>query len=129
MITNVKMVGIPVKDQQQALDFYTKTLGFKLVSDEPMGPGARWIEVVPPGAETRLTLFTPPGHENRIGTFSSIVFRCDDIEKTCEELRQRGVEFKDGPRAQPGGVMAQFLDPDGNVFVLRETKSAKATTK
>lgn len=119
MITSVKLVGVNVSDQERALDFYTNTLGFKIITNEPMGPNARWIEVSPPGAETHLALWTPPGLEDRIGTFSGIVFRCKDIQATYEELCKRGVEFTEEPRDQPGGTMAQFRDPDGNTFVLR----------
>lgn len=119
MINSVKLVGVNVKDQDRALDFYTNVLGFKLLTDKPMGPNARWIEVSPPGAETHLALWTPPGLEDRIGTFSGVVFRCDDIKATYEELRERGVKFTEEPRDQPGGTMAQFVDPDGNTFVLR----------
>lgn len=119
MITSVKLVGVCVKDQQRALDFYTKTLGFELLTDVPFGPNARWIEVRPPMAETHLALWTPPGLENRIGTFSQVVFRADDIHATHQELVKKGVKFNDPPREQPGGVMGTFLDADGNVFVLR----------
>jgi predicted enzyme related to lactoylglutathione lyase len=118
MITQVKLVGICVGDQQRALEFYTKKLGFEVRTDQPMGPGARWIEVAPPGAETGLALWTPPGLEDRIGTFSQVVFRCVDVQATYEQLKARGVEFRQEPKAQPGGVMAQFADPDGNLFVL-----------
>lgn len=118
-ITRVDKVGVYVKDQQRALDFFTKTLGFTLLADQPMGPGARWIEVAPPGGETALALWTPPGLENRIGTFSGIVFTCDNVYATYEELRRRGVNFAEEPKDQPGGVMCTFLDPDGNTFVLR----------
>lgn len=118
MITDVKLVGVCVGEQQRAVDFFTGALGFDLVVDEPMGPDARWIEVAPPGSRLRLGLWTPPGLEHRIGTFSHVVFRCDDVRATWEELRGRGVEFVDEPRDQPGGTMAQFKDPDGNVFVL-----------
>jgi predicted enzyme related to lactoylglutathione lyase len=119
MISNVKLMGVCVKDQQQALDFYHNVLGFEVVVNEPMGRNARWIEVAPAGAETRLALYTPPGLEDRIGTFSQIVFKCKDIQATYEELRQRGVQFTQSPTDQPGGTMAQFVDPDGNSFVLR----------
>ncbi|HEX8363376.1 MAG TPA: VOC family protein [Longimicrobium sp.] len=118
MIDDVKLMGVCVGDQQRAVDFYTGKLGFDLVVDEPMGPGARWIEVAPPGSSIRLGLWTPPGLEERIGTFSHIVFRCGDVRATWAELRDRGVEFIEEPRDQPGGVMAQFRDPDGNIFVL-----------
>ena len=46
------------RDQDRALDFYVGTLGFVLVTDQPMGPGTRWIEVRPPKGETGLALFT-----------------------------------------------------------------------
>lgn len=119
MIKNVAKVGVYVKDQQKALDFYTKVLGFEVIADQPMGPKDRWIEVAPPGSDTRLSLWTPPGLEERIGTFSGIVFKCDDIGATCRELKERGVNFTQEPVDQPGGVMGTFEDPEGNSFVLR----------
>lgn len=61
-----------------------------------------------------------PGLEERIGTFTGIVLKCQDIHKTYEQLRQQGVNFTQEPVEQPGGVMATFVDQDGNTFVLRE---------
>jgi lactoylglutathione lyase len=52
MIGPIKTVGINVEDQQKALDFYTQKLGFVVRRSIPMGPGASWIEVSPPGAQT-----------------------------------------------------------------------------
>ncbi|MDX6379985.1 MAG: hypothetical protein QOI57_1009 [Rubrobacteraceae bacterium] len=120
MITTASTVGIYVSDQDRALDFYTNKLGFEKLVDEPMGGGSRWIEVAPRGAETHLVLFTPPGQEDRIGTFSNVVFSCEDIESTHEELRNRGVEFTEEPSEQPWGLWAQFKDQDGNEFGLIE---------
>jgi predicted enzyme related to lactoylglutathione lyase len=118
MITKARTVGVYVSDQDRALDFYVDKLGFEKRTDEPMGPEARWIEVAPAGAETVLVLFTPPGQEDRIGTFSNVVFECDDIEATYRELRGRGVEFTEEPSEQPWGMWAQFKDVDGNEFGL-----------
>ena len=118
MITAASTVGIFVSDQDRALDFYTNALGFEKRADEPMGDGARWIEVAPAGAQTRLVLYTPPGFEDRIGTFSNVVFGCDDIRATHEELSGRGVEFTQEPSEQPWGLWAQFKDQDGNEFGL-----------
>jgi predicted enzyme related to lactoylglutathione lyase len=112
------MVGVYVKDQDRAVDFYTSKLGFQVVEDAPMGGGARWLVVAPPGGETRLVLFTPPGMEDRIGTFSNILFTCADVRATYQELRARGVTFLEEPTEQPWGIMAQFLDADGNRFLL-----------
>lgn len=118
MIKRVKVVGVNVGDQQRARDFFVQTLGFRVVVDEPMGPGARWLEVAPPEGGTRLALWTPPGLEDRVGTFTHIVFLSDDVEATARELKSRGVVFQQEPKEQPGGVMAVFQDPDGNSYVI-----------
>lgn len=115
----VRFVSIPVSDQERALAFYTEKLGFQIVTDQPFGPGQRWIELQPPGSETLVVLFTPPGMENRIGGFQNVAFTCDDVEGAYRELSARGVEFvQPARRAEWGGVEAIFKDPDGNTFVL-----------
>ena len=118
MITQLKFAGIPVRDQQRALEFSTEKLGFEVSTDQPMGPGQRWIELRIANSPTRVVLFTPPGHEDRIGTFFNGSFQCDNVEATFRQLTQRGVEFVEAPTKQPWGTFAKFKDPDGNTFVL-----------
>ena len=79
--------------------------------------------MTPAGAQTRLVIFTPPGQEDRIGTFANVIFECDDMKATYEELRGRGVEFSEEPVEQPRGskspkMWVQFKDVDGNEFGL-----------
>jgi len=118
MIKAVKIVSIPVRDQDQAVSFYTEKLGFKILTDQPFNEKQRWIELRIAGSETKLALFTPPGHEDRIGTFSNVTFLTDNIDDTYKELKNRGVEFTAPPTKQPWGSFAKFQDPDGNEFVL-----------
>jgi predicted enzyme related to lactoylglutathione lyase len=118
MIKSVKFVSIPVRDQDQAISFYTEKLGFQILTDQAFDERQRWIELRIPGSETRVALFTPPGHEDRIGTFSNVTFMTDDIDRTYRELKERGVEFSAPPSRQPWGQFAKFQDPDGNQFVL-----------
>lgn len=119
--SRVRTASVCVKDQQRAVDFYTGKLGFEKHRDDPMGPGARWIELATPKGDTMLVPFTPPGMENRIGTFTGIVLEADNIQKTYEDLRAKGVEFTQAPEKQPwGGTLAQFKDMDGNGFVIVE---------
>jgi predicted enzyme related to lactoylglutathione lyase len=118
MIRKLKFVSIPVRDQDRPVDFYVNKLGFALVTDQPMGPGQRWIEVRPPKGESAVALFTPPGHENRVGTFSGISLECDDVQKTYDELTAKGVEFEKPPKTEPWGVMAIVKDSEGNQIVL-----------
>jgi catechol 2,3-dioxygenase-like lactoylglutathione lyase family enzyme len=117
MIKSVSVVSIPVRDQSKALEFYTKKLGFQILTDQPFG-AQRWIELCVPGGETKVALFTAPGQESRIGTFSNIGFITDDMEKTYQTLAGRGVEFQQPPKKEPWGTSAVFKDLDGNTFAL-----------
>lgn len=118
MIRGIKFVGVPVRNQDVSLKFYTEKLGFKVATDQPFGENQRWIELLIPGAESGLSLFTPPGHEDRIGGFQSISFWCDDVFATAKLLKSKGVEFVQDAKAEVWGNMAIFKDPDGNQFVI-----------
>jgi predicted enzyme related to lactoylglutathione lyase len=122
MIRKIKFATIPVRDQDRALEFYVTKLGFTLVTDQPMGPGQRWIELRLPKGDTGIALFTPPGHEDRIGTFTGMSMECDDVEKTYEELCAKGVEFAKPPKSEPWGKMAIVKDSEGNQIVLSTSR-------
>ena len=55
-ITDVRTIGVPVSDQDRAIDFYVGTLGFEKRLDFNMGGGRRWVEVAPGGAVTSIAL-------------------------------------------------------------------------
>jgi predicted enzyme related to lactoylglutathione lyase len=118
MITHLKFVGIPVRDQQRALKFYTEKLDFELATDQPFNDRQRWIELRIANSATRFVLFTPEGHEDRIGTFFNGSLACDDVEATHRQLAKRGVEFLGEPQREQWGTFAKFKDSEGNQFVL-----------
>jgi catechol 2,3-dioxygenase-like lactoylglutathione lyase family enzyme len=97
MIRGIKFAGIPVKDQDAALKFYTEKLGMKVQTDQP---------------------FTAEGHEDRIGTFQSLSFWCEDVFQTAKVMKAKGVEFSKEPVKEVWGSVAIFKDADGNQFVL-----------
>lgn len=120
-ISHVGIVSIHVRDLDKAIDFYTKKLGFQKTADAAMGPGARWVEVTPPGAQTRLALLAqgnPAFEEERIGKSIATTFEVNDFEATCTELQGRGVHFRKEPEKAFFGWWAEVLDPDGNVLGL-----------
>ena len=120
MITNVKLVSIPVRDQDKALEFYRDKLGFKVTVDEPFNSAtdSRWIEMQTPEGQTRIVLLKADYSDPRMGKLSNIVFTTDDVEKTYFDLKTKGVQFKELPNKQQWGMFTQFSDLDGNLFVL-----------
>jgi catechol 2,3-dioxygenase-like lactoylglutathione lyase family enzyme len=118
MIKRIKFLGIPVRDQDRALAFYTEKLGFRVLTDQQFSEKQRWIELTIPGAETGIVLFTPDGHESRIGTFVNTSWEVDNVEKTYSELQAKGVEFSASPQKQHWGTFVMMKDSEGNQIVL-----------
>ena len=119
-IQHIQVVSVPVSDQERAKAFYVETMGFALRGDTPFGEGQRWIEVVPHGATTSLSLVSwfdamPPG------SLQGIVLGCDNIEETYAELEARGVVFHGPFEEEIWGRYATFNDPDGNGWVLAQS--------
>src|ERR1700730_19225930 len=91
-VSKVANVIIPVADQDRALKFYTEALGLEKRVDVPFGPGNRWIEVAPPGAETPIAI-CPPGPNVTPGVKDTgISLQTDDIDALHAELKERGVD-------------------------------------
>jgi len=128
-----------VLDQDSAYDFYINKLGFKVHTDVPMGPNARWLTVTPPEQpELEITLF--PVKEGstfdaetsktmigliKKGTFGAAVFTCHDLMATYEELKGKGVIFKKPPTKEFYGFEALFCDDSGNWFSLSQLNTEK----
>jgi catechol 2,3-dioxygenase-like lactoylglutathione lyase family enzyme len=118
-IKHLKIVSIPVRDQEAAKRFYQETLGFEVRMDAPFMPGARWIELAPAGAQTVLTLVT--WFENmKPGGVTGLVLETDDVDGDAALLKERGVEISVIEPA-PWGRYATFSDPDGNGWVLQQS--------
>ncbi|MBY0507848.1 MAG: VOC family protein [Bryobacteraceae bacterium] len=118
MIKRIKFLGIPVRDQDRALAFYTEKLGFQILTDQAFNDQQRWIELTIPGATTGIALFTPEGHEDRVGTFVNTSWEVDDIGRTYEELTAKGVQMSGPPERQPWGSFLRMTDSEGNTIIL-----------
>jgi catechol 2,3-dioxygenase-like lactoylglutathione lyase family enzyme len=126
-LTNVQ---VWVDDQDEALAFYTEKLGLELREDVtvPEMGNFRWLSVGVPGQEdVAIVLMAVPGppvfeEETREqiksllakGASGGLFFETDDVQRTYDELRSRGVEFQQEPTEQPYGIDAGFRDPSGN---------------
>ena len=129
MITHPSTVTVFVRDQDAALAFYTEKLGFEVRSNIPFTETSRWIEVAAPGAQTGIVLDNGFDHfdESRVGGFGRIFWTTDDMQATHATLAERGVQFSQAPVLTPWGMwQAEFLDQDGNSFVLVQMVPAGA---
>jgi catechol 2,3-dioxygenase-like lactoylglutathione lyase family enzyme len=117
MTTRVLSVSVPVTDQDAALEFYTKVLGCELRTDMEVWPGARMVEVVPPGSSVSLVLLPPDSQipiAIRLGT--------SDAQQAHDKVREAGVPLHNEELVRLKGVpaMFSFTDPDGNGLVYLE---------
>ena len=118
MIKGIKFVGVPVRDQDRALEFYTKKLGFSITTDQPFNDKQRWIELRIGSSDTRLVLFMFDEQGLKPGMMFNGALACDNVEQTHQELTAKGVVFTTPPQKAPWGTFAMFKDPDDNTFVL-----------
>ena len=118
-IFHIGVVTVHVKDQDEALRFYTERLGFEKRNDAPMGEGMRWLTVAPAGTATEIVLARGFGDGGTpLGKNTGLVFETDDIDAAYRELSGRGVRFTKEPSREFFGGWAEFVDQDGNGFGL-----------
>jgi catechol 2,3-dioxygenase-like lactoylglutathione lyase family enzyme len=120
-IDGLRTVGIPVSDQDRALEFYVETLGFEKVLDVPLEQfGGRWIEVRPVGSTTSIAL-TPARREVPAGVDTGIRFTTRDAAALHAQLSRSGVPVDELLRWEGAPPMFDFRDPDGNVLYVSES--------
>jgi 3,4-dihydroxy-2-butanone 4-phosphate synthase len=122
-LSGVSGLIIWVTDQDRAVDFYVGKLGLVKLRDNEYGPGLRYIEVGVPESSMALVLLrrsprVPPSSPERL---ADVILGTEDLVAAFELLQSRGVPFRCAPVRQSwGGFHAEFVDPDGNVFVLSQ---------
>jgi predicted enzyme related to lactoylglutathione lyase len=124
-----------VHDQDEALSFYTKTLGWEVRADVTMEAwNFRWLCVGPAGQDqVGLVLMPVPGPPMldpdgsaqladlvAKGAGGTLFLATDDCQASYDELTARGVVFNDPPTAQAYGIDTSFRDPSGNNIRLTQ---------
>lgn len=120
-ITRVGRVMVPVSDQDEAIAFYTGTLGFSLVADIPFGEGERWVEVAPSGGGTAIAL-VPPRGEFQTGRLTGIALASADPRADYAELKAKAVDVDAEMTGGDGTVPPLFFfrDHDANQLMVVE---------
>lgn len=134
MRQGVEVVGLYVRDQDEALAFYVEQLGFRVHTDARNGD-YRWLTVqLPDQPSFQLGLFLPgpPVHDAATaqalqalvakGAMPPLVLTVDDCRAAHARMQASGVEFTQEPVARYGSVDASFRDPSGNGWKLVQAR-------
>jgi catechol 2,3-dioxygenase-like lactoylglutathione lyase family enzyme len=111
--TRVRTIGVPVGDQDRAVEFYTTVLGLEKTADYPMGGSNRWIEVTPPGGGATIAL-VPAKPSAPAGVETGIRLCAADADAFREHLLDRGASADEVLRWPGIPPMFAFRDQDGN---------------
>ncbi len=127
----IRILSIPVSDQEAALKFYADILGFVKKLDIPLGEGNRWLTLVSKyehdGPE--LLLEPAPNHFEPAKVFQQELFKAgipwtqfnvDDVEAEHKRLTELGVSFSMEPTTMGTVKVVVFDDTCGNYIQLVE---------
>ncbi|MQA85625.1 MAG: VOC family protein [Streptosporangiales bacterium] len=124
-MAHIGLVTLLVRDYDEAIEFYVRAAGFRLVEDRKLDDRKRWVVVSPQGArETGLLLAraTTAAQRARIGDQAGgrvcLFLNTDDLDRDYERMRAAGVRFAEKPRREPYGTVAVFEDLYGNRWDL-----------
>ncbi len=126
-------VALVVRDYDEALAFFTQSLGFTVVEDslakDRNGQVKRWVLVRPPGSrgtDLLLARASTPEERSRIGNQTGgrvfLFLHTDDFWRDYRAMAARGVKFREAPREETYGTVAVFEDLYGNLWDLLELK-------
>jgi len=124
----IKVTSVYVDDQEKALSFYTKVLGFAKKTDVSNGP-YRWLTVAssedPDGIELQLALNDNPATKAyQQAMFQqgqpAIMFFTEDVKGDYERIKARGAEFTMPPTAVTGSTVARLKDTCGNLIQISQ---------
>jgi catechol 2,3-dioxygenase-like lactoylglutathione lyase family enzyme len=128
----ITALSLVVHDYDEAIEYYTKTLGFDLIEDTALGGGKRWVRVAPPsdtGMAGATLLLAQASNDvqraaigNQTGGRVFLFLHTDDFWRDYEQYRSRNVHFIEEPRKESYATVAVFEDAYGNRWDLIEPK-------
>jgi catechol 2,3-dioxygenase-like lactoylglutathione lyase family enzyme len=125
MKQHIAHVALVVKEYDEAIEFYTQKLNFRLVENTPLGNGKRWVLVAPPGNHDTCLLLARAADEtqatrigNQAGGRVFLFLYTDDFWRDYNAMLAKGIRFSRPPQQEPYGMVAVFEDLYGNLWDL-----------
>jgi catechol 2,3-dioxygenase-like lactoylglutathione lyase family enzyme len=120
-------IALVVRDYDEAIAFFTRTLNFRVIEDTRMSEDKRWVLIAPPGSPGTSLLLAraaTPEQASRIGNQTGgrvfLFLHTDDFWRDYREMVSRQVKFVREPSEEPYGTVAVFEDLYGNLWDLLE---------
>ena len=121
-------ISIVVRDYDEAIQFYTKVLGFKLIEDTVLSETKRWVMVQPHGPANGCMLLLAKAatseQEKFIGYQTGgrvfLFLHTDNFDRDYQDYINKGIEFTIPPHKEDYGTVAVFKDLYGNLWDLIE---------
>ncbi|WP_196892412.1 VOC family protein [Aureivirga marina] len=128
----IKLVSVPVADQEKALKFYTEKLGFVKKLDIPLGEGNRWLTIVSNEEQDGPEILLEPSikHFEPAKTYQKALFdskipytqfSVENVDEEYERLQKLGIEFSTKPTVFGTAKLAVFDDTCGNYIQIVQT--------
>ena len=125
MSSEVATISLLVREYDEAIQFFTEALRFKLVEDSPQASGKRWVVISPgQGKGASLLLAKASTAEqlacvgNQAGGRVFLFLHTSDFQTDYEHMKAHGVQFLEDPRSEPYGTVVVFQDLYGNRWDL-----------
>ena len=122
-------IALVVREYDEAIAFFTRTLNFKLIEDTPMSEEKRWVLIAPPGSQGTSLLLAraaTPEQLSRIGNQTGgrvfLFLHTDVFWRDYNEMTARKVKFTRPPSEETYGTVAVFEDLYGNLWDLLQLK-------
>jgi catechol 2,3-dioxygenase-like lactoylglutathione lyase family enzyme len=136
MMQTIGYITLVVRDYDEAIAYFTQTLGFSLIEDSPskdrQGRNKRWVLISPPGSTgTQILLAKASSEEeetrigNQTGSRVFLFLQTDNFRRDYNAMRAKGVKFTREPKEEQYGTVAVFEDLYGNKWDLLQTKESR----
>lgn len=125
----IAMLALVVRDYDEAIAYFTGSLGFDLIEDARQSETKRWVVVAPPGGRGARLLLAKAANERqmtRVGDQTGgrvfLFLHTDDFDATYARYNAAGVAFVETPREEAYGKVVVFEDLYGNRWDLVEQR-------
>lgn len=130
MKQQIAHISLVVDDYDEAIQFYTQKLNFKLIEDTPLSDIKRWVIVAPPGSTSGCNLLLAKAsteeQKSRVGNQTGgrvfLFLFTDDFWRDYKNMVANDIKFVRGPSEEEYGTVAVFEDLYGNLWDFIESK-------